>query len=144
MSSDYRLAPHIAARLLGIGLVVLGLLVAVATAVIVLFAWTIWILAVVVVGGILVLLVGGSWLSRKAWVVRLTDDGYQVRFVRGVGVPRARWADVEELVTDTVAGSPCLILRLRAGEATTIPVEVLATDREQFVREVGAHLTGRR
>lgn len=143
MPSDYRLAPHVAARLLGTGLVLLGLLVAVTTALIVLFTWSIWLLAVVVIGGGLALLVAGSWLSTKAWVVRLTDDGYQVRLVRGAGVRRARWADVGEVVTDTVAGSPCLIMRLRDGGATTVPVEVLAGDREEFVREVGTHLIGR-
>ena len=36
------------------------------------------------------------------------------------------------------AASPCVVLRLRDGRTTTIPVGVLAVDRERFVRDPGA------
>jgi hypothetical protein len=35
---------------------------------------------------------------------------------------------------------PCVVLRLRDGGTTTVPVGVLAVDREQFVRELQEHL----
>jgi len=82
----------------------------------------------------------GVLLTRAAYVVRLTAEGYRIRFVRGAGTRQARWRDVEDAVTDTIAGSPCVVLRLRDGRTSTIPVEVLAVDREQFVRDVRAHL----
>ncbi|WP_245644438.1 hypothetical protein [Nocardioides jensenii] len=143
MSSDYRLAPQIAARLLGVALLVLGGLVFVTTAVVVLFAAPVGLLSVAVVL-CLVGVFGIGWLlNRRAWILRLTADGYRIRFVRGAGTRQARWSDVEKAVTDTIAGAPCVVLRLRNGQATTIPVELLAVDREQLVRELQDHLDGR-
>ena len=55
-------------------------------------------------------------------MVRLDDEGYQVRFVRGAGVKQARWKDVEDVVATTVADERCVVLRLRDGRTTTIPV----------------------
>jgi hypothetical protein len=63
-----------------------------------------------------------------------------VQWVRGVGTPAARWKDVEDAVTTTVADSPVVVLRLRDGRTTTIPVEMLATDRDAFVRDIQEHL----
>ena len=75
------------------------------------------------------------------WVVRLTPEGYRVQWVRGVGSPAGRWKDVEDAVTTTVAGAPVVVLRLRDGRARrTIPVEMLAADREAFVRDLQDHL----
>lgn len=144
MASDYRLAPAVAARLLGVTVICFGLLIFVVTAIVVLFAAPIVLLGVAVVVAVAGIFVIGSLITKRGSVLRLTDDGYQVRFVRGAGVKQARWDDVEELVTDTVAGAPCLIFRLRGGEATVLPVQVIAGDREELVREVGRHLSGRR
>ena len=142
MPSDYRLSPQLAARLLGASLLLWGVVLIAVTMVVVLFAAP----AILVTGAAALCLVGifatGVLLTRAAYVVRLTDDGYVVRFVRGAGVKRARWADVQDAVTATVAGSPCVVLRLRDGGSTTIPVELLAVDREEFVRTLQAHLRG--
>nr|WP_246280277.1 hypothetical protein [Nocardioides daedukensis] len=121
----------------------LGGIVFVATAIVVLFSAPVLILTVAVVLAVAGVFVLGFLLRSRAYVVRTTADGYRVRFVRGAGVKQARWGDVEELVTNTIAGSPCLVLRLRNGTATTIPVEVLAVDREQFVRDISTHLKER-
>ena len=67
-------------------------------------------------------------------MVHLDDTGYRVRLVRGAGVNEARWKEVEDAVTATPRGVPCVILRLTDGRTTTIPVEALAADREEFVR----------
>ncbi|WP_235734371.1 hypothetical protein [Nocardioides alcanivorans] len=143
MASDYRLAPAVAARLLGITVLCFGALIFVVTAIVVLVAAPVWLLSVAVIVSVIGIFVVGTKLTSRGWVLRLTDDGYQVRFVRGAGVKQARWSDVEELATDTVAGAPCLIFRLRGGDATVLPVEVIAGDREELVREVGRHLTSR-
>ena len=63
-----------------------------------------------------------------------------MRYVRGAGVTSARWVDVKDMATTTVAGGPCVVLRLRDGRETTIPVGVLGTDREQFVRDLRRRL----
>ena len=43
-------------------------------------------------------------------------------------------------MTTTVHGDDCVVLRLRDGRTTTIPVAVLDAPREDFVRDLGEHL----
>ncbi|MBD8868117.1 hypothetical protein [Nocardioides donggukensis] len=140
MPSDYRLAPSLAARLLGLSLVGWGLLVFLATVLVVLLQAPVAVLSAAVLVCVAGVFGTGVLLTRAAYVVRLTEAGYRVRFVRGVGVAQGRWSEVEDAATDTIAGSPCVVLRLRDGRTTTIPVEVLAVDREQFVRDLQTHL----
>ena len=113
VTSDYRLSPLLAARLLGVSLVLWGLLVFLATAVVVLFSAPVAILTVAVVLCVVGVFTTGWYLTRRTYVVRLTDDGYRVRFVRGAGVTQARWVDVEDAVTAVVADARCIVLRLR-------------------------------
>ncbi len=140
MSSDYRLAPALGARLLGSALVGLAVLVFVVTLVVALLDLSAVFVAVVAALGLAAVLVAGHLLTRHAYVVRLGEDGYQVRMVRGAGVRAARWAEVEDAVTASPRGVDCVVLRLRDGRTTTIPVQVLAADREEFARDVRAHL----
>ncbi|CUR55641.1 conserved exported hypothetical protein [metagenome] len=142
MPTDYRLSPRLAARLMGVALVAIGVLVCLATLLIAVFRLPLEVLTGVVVLAFLAVLVGGLTLGQGGYVVRLTEDGYRVRFVRGAGVKQGRWADVVDAVTAEVAGSPCLVLRLRDGRSTTIPVELLAVDRDAFVRDVQGYLRG--
>ncbi len=94
-------------------------------------------LVVLVVVGIFAL---GFFLGRRWYVVRLDATGYQVRFVRGAGATEGRWADVDNLTTTFVGGSECVLLRLRDGRQTTIPVNVIEGDREEFVDELQRRL----
>jgi hypothetical protein len=73
-------------------------------------------------------------------VVSLHDEGYRVRLVRGAGVTSARWADVTEAVAASPRGIDCLVIRLRDGGTTTIPVTALAADRSVFATEVRGYL----
>ncbi|MDP3969090.1 MAG: hypothetical protein Q8Q02_12500 [Nocardioides sp.] len=140
-TSDYRLSRPLVARLVGAYLVVFALVVFAATAIV---AATGVVppdlLAVLLVLGLIGLGGVSSWLRAKAYVVRLDPAGYEVRLVRGAGVKKARWSDVEDVVTASPRDIPCVVLRLRDGGTTTIPVEALAVDREQFVHELRAHL----
>ena len=138
--SDYRVAPALAARLLGVALAAVGLLVFAATAVVALSLLPVVAVIVVAVAGVLGVGIAGWWVTRRARVVRLDDVGYQVQFVRGAGATSARWADVRDAGTRTVAGSHCVVLRLRDGRTTTIPVEVLAGDPERFEADVRTRL----
>lgn len=138
--SDHRLSPQLSARFLGLALAGMGLLLLVMTMLVVLVSLppvVFTITAVLVVTGVFVL---GFLLTRKWYVVRLTSDGYQVKLVRGAGVKAARWTDVQDAVTTEVAGDPCVVLRLRDGRTTTIPVAMVATDRETFARDLHEHL----
>ena len=140
MSSDYRLAPALGARLLGSALVGLAVLILVVTLMVALLDLSVLFVAVVAALGLAAVLVAGHVLTRRMYVVRLGEDGYQVRMVRGAGVRTARWTEVEDAVATSPHGIHCLVLRLRDGRTTTIPVQALAVDRDEFARDVRAHL----
>ena len=137
---DYRLAPAFVARLLGLALVVLALVVFLGTAVVALAGLAPDLLLALVLAGVLAAVAFGWWLRNRAWVVRCTDDGYRVRLVRGAGVEEARWLEVEDAVTTFRRDVACLELRLRDGRTSTIPVGVLAVDKDQFVRDLQTRL----
>jgi len=136
----YRLAPAVVARLLGLALVMLAVVAFVATVVVALAHGSIDIVVAIVLAGALVTVIGAWWLRTRAWVVRCDDDGYAVRLVRGAGVRQADWREVSDAVTTTTRGIACLVLRLADGRTTSIPVGLLATDREEFVRQMQRHL----
>jgi hypothetical protein len=138
--TEYRLRPAVAARLLGAVLVGVAVLVLVTTVLVAALDLHTAVLLVPVLIGIAALATAGTLHRRRGWVVRVTDEGYRVQWVRGAGVTAARWKDVEDAVTATVAGAPVVVLRLRDGRTTTIPVEMLAVDREAFVRDLQRHL----
>ena len=49
-------------------------------------------------------------------------------------------AAVEDVVTATVHGHDCVVLRLRDGRTTTVPVAVLDAPRQVFVQDLRTHL----
>ncbi len=140
MASEYRFAPAFTARILGLTLVGLAVLILLSTALVaVLNLHSAWLLVPAVVALVVVVAMAVR-VSRRGPAVTFGDEGYVVRGIRGAGVQAARWKDVEDAITTHTHGSPCVVLRLRNGTATTIPVEVLAGDREEFVRDLQRHL----
>lgn len=139
MSSDYRLSPAFGARLVGLLVVGLAVLVFVATGVVAVLNLHTLVLVPVALPGVAVIFALGAQLRRTP-VVHLDDTGYRVRLVRGAGVREARWTEVEDAVTATVRNLPCVVLRLTDGRTTTVPVEALDADGEAFVRDLQAHL----
>jgi len=125
---------------MGLLLVAIAATVFVTTALVAVLDLHTSVLLIPAVLGLIALVAAAVMLTRRGWVVRLTEEGYRVQWVRGVGVAAARWTDVEDAVTTTVVGSPVVVLRLRSGETTTIPVQMLAGDREAFVRDLQLHL----
>jgi len=97
-------------------------------------------LTVVVVAAAVVVLVGAAWMARLRTMVRFDADGYEVRALRGAGVKQARWRDVEDVVTSTAAGQDCVVLRLRDGRTTTIPLGVLEVPAQAFVDDLRSRL----
>jgi hypothetical protein len=139
MSSDYRLSPAFGARLVGLLVVSLAVLVFLATAVVAVLNLHTVVLVPVALVVVAVIFALGAVLRRTP-VVHLDDDGYRVRLVRGAGVRRAGWREVEDAVTASPRDIPCVVLRLVDGRTTTIPVAALDADREEFVRDLQAHL----
>jgi hypothetical protein len=139
MSSDYRLSPSFGARLLGLVLVLLAVLVFLATTLVALLGLPAEVVLLLAVAGVAAVVVAG-WLTTRAYVVRLDQAGYRVRLVRGAGVKQATWREVSEATTTTVDDVRVVVLRLVDGRTTTIPVQVLASDPDAFVRDLRAHL----
>lgn len=137
---DYRLNPAFAARFVGLALVLTAVLMFVGTALVAVLDLPgdlLVVLLVVCVAAVFVL----AWrLRSRAYVLRCDRDGYRVGLVRGAGVTAARWTEVTDAVTAAPRGIPCVVLHLQDGRTTTIPVQALAIDREQFVRELQQHL----
>lgn len=142
MSSErtYGLAPVLRARLMGSFLALIGVVLLLMTVLVAVLQLPLDILSGLVIAVVIGVVALGFALSRRWYVVRVDETGYQVRFVRGVGEPRGRWADVEDLTTAVVAGSECAVLRLRSGRSTTIPVNLIEGDREEFVDELQRRL----
>ena len=139
-TSDYRLSPALAARLMGLLLVVLAAVLFGVTALVAVLHLSPDLLVLLAVLGLVSVFGTGFALTRRAYVVRLGEEGYRVRMIRGAGVTEARWKDVEDAVTTSPHGIDCVVLRLKDGRTTTIPVAALAADREAFVRDLRDHL----
>ena len=130
----YPFAPAFRARFMGLGLMLLGVALVVVTVVVSALRLPLGIMIAIVVLAVVFVFALGAWLARIK--VLTTDElGYQVRGVRGVGTSKARWADVHDLQTSAVAGARCLVVRLRDGGSSTVPVDVVAGDPEELVEE---------
>lgn len=138
--TDYRLAPAFAARLVGAGLVVLALLVLGAAFAAFALSWPADLVVVVAVVGLVAVFGAASWMRSRAYVVRLSPEGYRVRLVRGVGVAEGRWDEVKEASAAHPRDIACLVLERHDGTTTSIPVEMLAVDRDRFADDVRARL----
>ena len=132
------------ARFVGLGLLLMALLMFVGTALVAVLDLPPDLLVALLLLGLAGIGVLAWWLRNRAWVLSSTREGYTVRLVRGAGVRQARWTDVEDAATTTRHGVPCVVLRLRDGRTTTIPVGVLAVDKELFVRELQDRLQAAR
>ncbi|MFL6062519.1 MAG: hypothetical protein ACJ72E_14905 [Marmoricola sp.] len=141
---DFGLAPQLRARLMGAFLAGIGIVLLVVTIAVISLDLPGDILSVVIILVVLGVFSLAFLLGRRWYVVRLDDVGYQVRFVRGAGEKAARWADVEDLATSYVLEEECVLIRLRDGRSTTIPVNLIEGDREEFVDELKRRLNSRR
>ena len=127
---------------MGLFLVAAAVLVFLLTGAVVLLGAPAWLMTVTIFTVLAGVAAAAAFLSRAGYVVRLTDEGYRIRYVRGAGVAQARWTEVHDVVEESVAGSPCIVLRLRDGRHSVVPLELLAGDRETFVQDLRDHLDG--
>lgn len=140
VTQDFALAPALRIRLLGAGITAIGVVVVVAillTAVASLPAAVTSGLVVLAGVGVITL---GALLGPKRWVLRLDEDGYRVRALRSARAKSARWTDVLDLQASTLAGTRCVVLRLRDGRTTTLPVDALEGSAEGLTDALSAHL----
>lgn len=138
--SDYRFSGPLVLRLLGVGLAVVGVLVlalAALTAAVGLPSALLDAGVVLAAAGVVAL---GLVATRGPVVVRLDETGYRIRFVRGAGVRQGIWKDVEDVAAVVVAGERCVVLHLRDGRTSTVPVGLLAGRSEDFVDDLRDHL----
>jgi hypothetical protein len=140
VTSSYRFSGPFVVRLLGVALVVVGVLVLLLAGAVAWFDLPGSLLTTGLVLAVLAVLVLGVLARRRGVVVRFDEAGYRVRHVRGAGVRQGEWKQVEDVAAVTVAGERCVVLRLRDGRTTTVPVGVLAARTEDFVEDLRAHL----
>jgi hypothetical protein len=123
----------------GVLMAALGVLVLVIALLVALVSLPSVVLSVAVVVAVLVVL-GALAVFARGTVVALDEGGYRVRFVRGAGVLRAGWKEVESVSAATMAGERYVVLKLHDGRTTTVPVRVLECRPDDFVRDLQAHL----
>lgn len=138
--TEYRFARAILVRSIGALLAVVGIGIFVVAVLVAFVGLPTVVLTVVVVLGLIGILAAAAVLSRFGTIVRFDDEGYQVRLLRGAGVRAARWSEVEDSVTTTTRGQDCVVLRLRDGRTTTVPVAVLEATPQQFVDDLRSRL----
>jgi hypothetical protein len=140
VSSRYRFSGPFVLRVLGLSLVAVAFALLVLVAAVSVLSLPAQVLgagvAVATVAVLAVVLVAG----RRPVVVSFDDTGYRIRHVRGAGVRQAAWSQVEDAAAATVAGERCVVLRLRDGRTSTVPVGVLAGRPDDFVRDLQQHL----
>lgn len=138
--TDVALAPALRARLFGTGLVAIGVVVLLGVVV----SWLASLPTVFVSGLVALAVVGvvtlGMLVGVRHWVLRLDAHGYRVRALRSAEAKSARWSDVLDLKTATLGGQRCVVLRLRDGRTTTLPVDVLEGDSTTLTETLSAHL----
>jgi hypothetical protein len=141
--SSYRFSPSFLLRSLGAVLVAVGgLLLALVVATALVPASAVRDVLVVVTVVVAAGTAGGLGLLAvvRPVVVAFDDVGYRVRLVRGAGVRQARWTQVEDAAAEMIAGERCVVVRLRDGRTTTVPVGILTGRPDDFVRDLQRHL----
>jgi hypothetical protein len=136
----YRFSPALLVRSLGALLVLLGLVVVVVALVVSAADLPTAVLTVTVVLAVVTVVLAATLLRRVVPLVRFDDEGFRLRFLRGAGVKQGRWREVEDAVTAQVGGQQCVVLRMRDGRTSTIPVGVLDVDPSAFVADLRARL----
>ena len=140
MTTDYRFSTPLLVRTMGALLAVAGVLLLLVGVLVGVLDLPLAVLTAAVVLVVLMVVAGGFLLSRVTSLVHFDDSGYRVRWLRGAGVKQARWRDVEDAVTATVSGHDCVVVRLRDGRTTTIPVTVLDAPPTAFIEDLSGRL----
>lgn len=93
-------------------------------------------LAVLLSGTAVVLAVASFFVLRPPRVLSLSDTGYRVGFVRGVGRGRASWLEVEGVETRPVGDALSLVLAAGDGSSSVVPLTLLGARRVEAERDI--------
>jgi hypothetical protein len=140
VSSRYGFSGRFVVRLTGLVLVAVGMLLVLLAGLVAVLSLPVVVLTAGLLAAAAAVAMLGLLASRRADVVRFDEAGYRIRYVRGAGVRQAEWRQVEDVAAATVAGERCVVLRLRDGRTSRVPVDVLAGNRDDFVRDLQRHL----
>jgi hypothetical protein len=100
--------------------------------------WTLVGLGVVLLAG---LLRAVAQIVRQPTVLRLDATGYRVTRQSGAtGVRQASWTDVERVTRDHRDGREYVVVQLRTGATTQIPVRAVAVRRQELLAELDERL----
>jgi len=79
-------------------------------------------------------------LVRAPTALELTDAGYRVPTLRGVGVRQATWREVHDVSTSVRGDQKVVVIRLHDSTTTTLPVRLLDAPAGVWVGELDARL----
>ncbi|MBA2443718.1 MAG: hypothetical protein H0V49_00065 [Nocardioidaceae bacterium] len=95
------------------------------------------VLTVITVG---VLALCALFLLRPPAVLRLTTEGYAISLVRGAGVKAAPWSEVASVATQPVGGATSLVITLRNGRTSIMPLSLLGAQQATAQGDVRVRL----
>jgi hypothetical protein len=80
-------------------------------------------------------------IIRQPTVLRLDASGYRVSRQSGAnGTRRAAWTDVQRVRQEQRDGREYVVVQLRTGASTQIPVRAVATSREEWIADLDDRL----
>jgi len=89
----------------------------------------------VILAGVLVL------LARPPLVIEMAPDRYRLHLLRGGGVNSAQWREVESAQTQSTSNGALIVLQLKSGERSFVPLTLLGARAVEAEREIHRRLT---
>ncbi len=83
-------------------------------------------------------------LVRAPAALELTDTGYRVPTLRGVGVRQASWREVHDVSTSVRGGQQVVVIRLHDSTTTTLPVRLFEEPALLWVGALNTRLNAAR
>ena len=83
-------------------------------------------------------------LLRAPVALELSDAGYRVPSLRGVGVREAAWRDVHDVSTQVRGGQQVAVIRLHDSSTTTLPVRLVEEPAQVWMSDLDARLNAAR
>lgn len=133
---DYRLAPALAARILGVSFAALALLVFLATFLVAALGGSFVWVALLAAVGLVVTGVTAYVVTKRIAVLHVDDAGYRVRLIRGAGVRTATWDQVKEIAEVSGDDGRFLLFKLADGARTSVPFAALAASPAEVTKAV--------
>jgi hypothetical protein len=92
-------------------------------------------------GTAVVLVVALVLLGRPPLVVEMAPDRYRLHHLRGGGVATAQWHDVESAQTQSSSNGPLIVIQLKDGQRSLLPLTLLGARSVEAEREIHDRLS---